>query len=140
MKKINSKIILHVKKLENPNFSDSNYEGKKLIIYMKHPLTDFPVEIYIGQVKKISSTGAEFYLKGFTMVDATIKSSSLEKQTILGREYCGRCPYYEHPLTKDKNEIVYEFKEDVDINELRDIADGKKQKLVIKRIKISKRN
>ena len=121
------KKILHVKKLENPDFFDSKYIGKNLIMFYSL-LRENPGRIYIGQVTKSSITN-KLYLEGFGLIDAIGTDSELEKQTILGRDYFGRHPFYESPLTDTNHENYhfYEFEENVDIKNLRDIVDGKKK-------------
>ena len=124
--------IFYVKKLDNPNFSDLSCLGKNLIAYYKHPLTDLPVEFHLGEVKPDCRNGV--YLKGFTMVDSNLHQSELEKQIILEREYHGKFSNFESPLTGldlNKN-IFYEFEGNVIIDELKNIADGKNQKFIIK--------
>jgi|WetSurMetagenome_2_1015567.scaffolds.fasta_scaffold442502_2 hypothetical protein len=121
---------LHVKKIENPDFSDLKFKGKNLMTFRKSNLNGMICEIIIGQVKQASWDENNLYLKGFTLAD---RPSQLEKQTILGAEYCGRRPNYEMPLTNvtSEKDIFYEFTDKVNIDKLRDICDGKEQRLII---------
>jgi hypothetical protein len=70
------------------------------------------------------------------MINATGEHSGLEKQIILGGKYFGHDPFYGTPLTgihiKEEGYTFYEFKDAINIDELRKIVSGKEQRLVIK--------
>jgi hypothetical protein len=54
---------LHVKKIENPDFSDLNYKGKNLIMgdgYSKY--SKFAGRIYIGEVKQFEFGERDLWL------------------------------------------------------------------------------
>ena len=123
--------IIHVKKLENLDFSNQNFVGKKLLTYILASWHEYPGRIYIGEIK--NGEDKALYLKGFGLINADGQSSELKKQRIFGRDYFGREPFYSMPLTLiDKEDYFYEFVEEVNIDKLRDIANGNKQRIVIK--------
>ena len=113
----------HVKKLENPDFSDLKYQGKKLMMYWKGASSGFPIEIYIGEV--ILGLKSP-YLKSFSLVNVVAEHpKNLEKHTILGRKYWPHDPFISDALGEDINKycVFYQFQEEINIDEIRDFVE-----------------
>ncbi|MCA9487833.1 MAG: hypothetical protein KC516_02630 [Nanoarchaeota archaeon] len=117
--------IYYVKKLEKPDFSDLSYIYKNLIVHFHHKLTESDPTIYFGQVKE--AVNNDLYLEGFALVESFSEKSGLEKQVVFGKEYLGRFPFYESPLTNcvSEKDKIYEFISEVNINSLREIANSR---------------